>query len=153
MKSRKMWAGIYAALGFGSAFQQITEKDMQAAYSRPDIWAGYTWEQKAKYIFGRFLNRTTGFSLFPAEAGTLQFKINPWGWANKWTALGAIAIIYNGVSHTFNLGLPHSGKAKGLGGAALTGGIIGGLLDDTPNSGTRTDTRIALENGPRRSAW
>jgi len=151
---RKFWGAIYTMIGVGSGTQQVLEKDLQF-WVRTGDWGRWSAMQKAQASASRLIDRFTGISIFPNVAVPIQGPtINPWGIFNKWTGMGAGAIIYAMVSRFSPIKLPHAGKAKGIGASLLTGGIVGGLFDPPPNAGTSASPNaMELQVGPRRSAW
>jgi len=139
LKGRHFWNNFATAVGIGAFFQQVTEKDVQAAVISP-AWQTYTLIQKGEFIFGRFLNRTIGINPWPSIGGQFPFAINASGWVNKWTGIGAGALGYGLLPFS---GLPHKGKVKKTGIALLFAGIIGGILDPPVGS--------AVQNKPSTS--
>lgn len=153
-KGRKFWAGIYSALGIGTGFQQLIEKDVQS-WVQVGLWQRLTGENKLKALASRALDRLTGISIFPDQAAPIHGPtFNPWGIFNKWTGLGAGMIVYSAISRGFGLKLPHAGKLARIGSSIATGGAVGGFFDPPPNAGQAVGPNaMELQVGPRRSAW
>lgn len=153
-KGRKFWGALYSVIGVGAGTQQVLEKDLQF-WVRTGDWGRWTGMQKVQASVSRLIDRFTGISIFPNVALPIQGPtINPWGIWNKWTGMGIAGIVYASISRFSPVKLPHAGKAKGVGAALLTGGIIGGLFDPPPNAGESArpnDPRLQV--GPRQSAW
>ncbi len=86
---------------------------------------------KAKVFLNSVTGRLFGIGVVPGMGHPNQ-TFNFAGIFNKWTGLGAGLWAIGHVP----LGIPHKGKAKTLGKALLTGGILGGFFDAPANEGT-----------------
>ena len=114
------WKKISTAAGVLAGVQQLTNKDMTHT-------AGMPIATKAQAFINSIVGRTTGYNPFPAASGgQIPQTINPNGMFNKWSGIGAASLLYSVIPVKM---LPHRSKAKTLGKAMLTGGILGGLFD------------------------
>ena len=118
------WKKISTAAGVLAGVQQLTNKDMTHT-------AGMPIATKAQAFINSIVGRTTGYNPFPAASGgKIPQTINPNGMFNKWSGLGAGALLYSVIPVKM---LPHKTKAKQLGRSLLLGGLLGGLFDKPSN--------------------
>lgn len=117
---------ITPASFLGAYLQQVTAKDVLAAQTAGTYQTLSTMD-KAKFVFGNAIGRTTGWYPFANITGTRPFTLNVAGMANKWTGLGIGALIYSMLPIKQ---LPGKPIAKKVGSGLLAGGLVGGLFDD-----------------------
>ena len=133
------WKKISTTAGVLAGLQQLTNKDMTHT-------AGMPIATKAQAFINSIVGRTTGYNPFPtASGGKIPQTINPNGMFNKWSGIGLGALLYGVVPVKM---LPHKAKAKTLGKALVTAGIIGGLFDAPSNPSSNL---IKSTSSPRMS--
>ena len=89
---------------------------------------------KAKVFINSVTGRLFGIGVAPGVGHPPQ-TFNFAGIFNKWTGLGAGLWAIGHIP----LNIPHKGKAKTLGKALLTGGILGGFFDAPANQTSHTN--------------
>jgi len=128
-----------------SFLDQISKKDRQtmgAAVNNAPI------TQKLKIMTNIVLGRTMGINPFSDEVQAPQ-TINFGGMFNRWTGLGAGAIIYSFIAEAITINgkkiLPHGGKLRQIGIRTLTGGAAGGIFD-APGDGSKPSQSKGTRN-------
>ena len=101
---------------------------------------------KAKVFINSVTGRLFGIGVAPGIGHPPQ-TFNFAGIFNKWTGLGAGLWAIGHIP----LNIPHKGKAKTLGKALLTGGILGGFFD-APDNQTSTNFQFASQQTTRPTA-
>ena len=126
----RSWGKISTTLGGLAFFQQITEKDLIGTENMPIA-------DKAKVFINSVTGRLFGIGVAPGIGHSPQ-TFNFAGIFNKWTGLGAGLWAIGHIP----LNIPHKGKAKTLGKALLTGGILGGFFDAPDDKGIISATNF-----------
>jgi len=91
--------------------------------------AGQPIATRAQNFINSLSGRITGYNPFP-KTGTVPQTISIDGIFNKWSGIGLGSWIYGMIPVKQ---LPHKAKAKTLGKALLSGGVLGGLFSTTNN--------------------
>jgi len=111
------WKKISTGAGALAFLSQVTGSDMSAS-------AGQPIATRAQNFINSLSGRITGYNPFP-QTGTVPQTISIDGIFNKWSGIGLGSWIYGMIPMKQ---LPHKAKAKTLGKALLSGGILGGLF-------------------------
>lgn len=133
--SNRLWKALSNGLGVGAFIQQTTNSDVSYAQNS-GYWAKLGGLQKTEAIIGWTISRILSvfgmqdtFVPFPSVVGPVKASLNPSNIANKWTGIGAGALIYSALGKWIPM-LPWRGRVKKFGIPLLAAGFIGGLLDD-----------------------
>jgi hypothetical protein len=104
--------------------------------------AGQPIATRAQNFINSLSGRITGYNPFP-QTGTVPQTISIDGIFNKWSGIGLGAWIYGMLPVKQ---LPQKSKAKTLGKALLSGGVLGGLFStgNPHNTNLLTTSRPAL---------
>jgi len=116
------WKKISTGAGALAFLSQVTGSDMSAS-------AGQPIATRAQNFINSLSGRITGYNPFP-KTGTVPQTISIDGIFNKWSGIGLFSWIYGMLPVKQ---LPHKSKAKTLGKALLSGGVLGGLFSTTNN--------------------
>lgn len=145
---------IAPIVGIGTFFQQVTEHDFQVA-SNQNIWSHPETQgalYRAKFLAQHVVFRLTGQRLWkdvwlviPENQGV---KINPWGWANKWTGLGSLFTILGFVPR-----MPGKTNFRKIGVGMLAGGFGGGLLDQADDKKQTSTPTHSVSQTVTASIW
>jgi len=129
------WKKISTGAGALAFLSQVTGSDMSAS-------AGQPIATRAQNFINSLSGRITGYNPFP-QTGTVPQTISIDGIFNKWSGIGVGSWIYGMLPIKQ---LPHKAKAKTLGKALLSGGILGGLFStgNPHNTNLLTTSRPAL---------
>jgi len=129
------WKKISTGAGALAFLSQVTGHDMAAS-------AGQPIATRAQNFVNSLSGRITGYNPFP-QTGTVPQTISIDGIFNKWSGIGLGSWIYGMIPMKQ---LPHKAKAKTLGKALLSGGILGGLFStgNPHNTNLLTTSRPAL---------
>jgi len=129
------WKKISTGAGALAFLSQVTGSDMSAS-------AGQPIATRAQNFINSLSGRITGYNPFP-QTGTVPQTISIDGIFNKWSGIGLGSWIYGMIPMKQ---LPHKAKAKTLGKALLSGGILGGLFStgNPHNTNLLTTSRPAL---------
>jgi len=129
------WKKISTGAGALAFLSQVTGSDMSAS-------AGQPIATRAQNFINSLSGRITGYNPFP-QTGTIPQTISIDGIFNKWSGIGLGSWIYGMIPVKQ---LPHKAKAKTLGKALLSGGILGGLFStgNPHNTNLLTTSRPAL---------
>ena len=129
------WKKISTGAGALAFLSQVTGSDMSAS-------AGQPIATRAQNFINSLSGRITGYNPFP-QTGTVPQTISIDGIFNKWSGIGLGSWIYGMIPMKQ---LPHKAKAKTLGKALLSGGILGGLFStgNPHNTNLLTTTRPTL---------
>jgi len=129
------WKKISSGAGALAFLSQVTGSDMSAS-------AGQPIATRAQNFVNSLSGRITGYNPFP-QTGTVPQTISIDGIFNKWSGIGLGSWIYGMIPMKQ---LPHKAKAKTLGKALLSGGILGGLFStgNPHNTNLLTTSRPAL---------
>jgi len=129
------WKKISTGAGALAFLSQVTGSDMAAS-------AGQPIATRAQNFINSLSGRITGYNPFP-QTGTVPQTISIDGIFNKWSGIGVGSWIYGMLPIKQ---LPHKAKAKTLGKALLSGGILGGLFStgNPHNTNLLTTSRPAL---------
>jgi len=119
------WKKISTGAGALAFLSQVTGSDMSAS-------AGQPIATRAQNFINSLSGRITGYNPFP-QTGTVPQTISIDGIFNKWSGIGLGAWIYGMLPVKQ---LPQKSKAKTLGKALLSGGVLGGLFSTTNNPHT-----------------
>ena len=111
------WKKISTGAGALAFLSQVTGPDMASS-------AGQPIATRAQNFVNSLSGRITGYNPFP-QTGTVPQTISIDGMFNKWSGIGLGAWIYGMLPVKQ---LPQKSKAKTLGKALLTGGVLGGLF-------------------------
>jgi len=111
------WKKISTGAGALAFLSQVTGSDMAAS-------AGQPIATRAQNFVNSLSGRITGYNPFP-QTGTVPQTISIDGIFNKWSGIGLGSWIYGMIPMKQ---LPHKAKAKTLGKALLSGGVLGGLF-------------------------
>ena len=111
------WKKISTGAGALAFLSQVTGHDMAAS-------AGQPIATRAQNFINSLSGRITGYNPFP-QTGTVPQTISIDGIFNKWSGIGLGSWIYGMIPVKQ---LPHKAKAKTLGKALLSGGVLGGLF-------------------------
>ena len=111
------WKKISTGAGALAFLSQVTGSDMAAS-------AGQPIATRAQNFINSLSGRITGYNPFP-QTGTVPQTISIDSIFNKWSGIGLGTWLYGMIPVTQ---LPHKGKAKTLGKALLSGGVLGGLF-------------------------
>jgi len=111
------WKKISTGAGALAFLSQVTGSDMSAS-------AGQPIATRAQNFVNSLSGRITGYNPFP-QTGTVPQTISIDGIFNKWSGIGLGSWIYGMIPMKQ---LPHKAKAKTLGKALLSGGVLGGLF-------------------------
>ena len=111
------WKKISTGAGALAFLSQVTGSDMSAS-------AGQPIATRAQNFINSLSGRITGYNPFP-QTGTVPQTISIDGIFNKWSGIGLGSWIYGMIPVKQ---LPHKAKAKTLGKALLSGGVLGGLF-------------------------
>jgi hypothetical protein len=129
------WKKISTGAGALAFLSQITGSDMAAS-------AGQPIATRAQGFVNSLVGRISGYNPFPAATGgAVPQTISIDGMFNRWSGGGLAAYIYGMLPVRQ---LPHKAKAKTLGKALLSGGVLGGLF----STGNPHNTNIL---SPRRA--
>ena len=129
------WKKISTGAGALAFLSQVTGSDMSAS-------AGQPIATRAQNFINSLSGRITGYNPFP-QTGTVPQTISIDGIFNKWSGIGLGSWIYGMIPVKQ---LPHKAKAKTLGKALLSGGVLGGLFStgNPHNTNLLTSSRPAL---------
>jgi len=129
------WKKISTGVGALAFLSQVTGHDMAAS-------AGQPIATRAQNFINSLSGRITGYNPFP-PATPIPQTISIDGIFNKWSGIGLGSWIYGMIPMKQ---LPHKAKAKTLGKALLSGGILGGLFStgNPHNTNLLTSSRPAL---------
>mgnify|MGYP003721497805 FL=1 len=129
------WKKISTGAGALAFLSQVTGSDMSAS-------AGQPIATRAQNFINSLSGRITGYNPFP-QTGTVPQTISIDGIFNKWSGIGLGSWIYGMIPMKQ---LPHKAKAKTLGKALLSGGILGGLFStgNPHNNNLLTTSRPTL---------
>ena len=128
------WKKISTGAGALAFLSQVTGSDMSAS-------AGQPIATRAQNFINSLSGRITGYNPFP-QTGTVPQTISIDGIFNKWSGIGLGSWIYGMIPMKQ---LPHKAKAKTLGKALLSGGILGGLFSTgNPHNTNLLTTRPAM---------
>ena len=129
------WKKISTGAGALAFLSQVTGPDMAAS-------AGQPIATRAQNFVNSLSGRITGYNPFP-QTGTVPQTISIDGIFNKWSGIGLGSWIYGMLPVKQ---LPHKSKAKTLGKALLSGGVLGGLFStgNPHNTNLLTTSRPAL---------
>ena len=111
------WKKISTGAGALAFLSQVTGHDMASS-------AGQPIATRAQNFVNSLSGRITGYNPFP-QTGTVPQTISIDGMFNKWSGIGLGAWIYGMLPVKQ---LPQKSKAKTLGKALLSGGVLGGLF-------------------------
>jgi len=131
------WGKISKGAGVLAALSQITGTDMSAS-------AGQPIGSRAQNFVNSLSGRITGYTPFKSATGAnIPQTISIDGMFNKWSGIGLGAWIYGMLPVKQ---LPQKSKAKTLGKALLSGGVLGGLFStgNPHNTNLLTSSRPAL---------
>ena len=129
------WKKISTGAGALAFLSQVTGHDMASS-------AGQPIATRAQNFVNSLSGRITGYNPFP-QTGTVPQTISIDGIFNKWSGIGLGAWIYGMLPVKQ---LPQKAKAKTLGKALLSGGVLGGLFStgNPHNTNLLTTSRPAL---------
>jgi len=128
------WKKISTGAGALAFLSQVTGHDMAAS-------AGQPIATRAQNFVNSLSGRITGYNPFP-QTGTVPQTISIDGIFNKWSGIGLGAWIYGMLPVKQ---LPQKAKAKTLGKALLSGGVLGGLFSTgNPHNTNLLTSRPAL---------
>jgi len=127
------WKKISTGAGALAFLSQVTGSDMAAS-------AGQPIATRAQNFINSLSGRITGYNPFP-QTGTVPQTISIDGIFNKWSGIGLGSWIYGMIPMKQ---LPHKAKAKTLGKALLSGGILGGLF----STGNPHNTNLLTTSRP-----
>jgi len=127
------WKKISTGAGALAFLSQVTGHDMAAS-------AGQPIATRAQNFVNSLSGRITGYNPFP-QTGTVPQTISIDGIFNKWSGIGLGAWIYGMLPVKQ---LPQKSKAKTLGKALLSGGVIGGLF----STGNPHNTNLLTTSRP-----
>ena len=127
------WKKISTGAGALAFLSQVTGHDMAAS-------AGQPIATRAQNFINSLSGRITGYNPFP-QTGTVPQTISIDGIFNKWSGIGLGSWIYGMIPMKQ---LPHKAKAKTLGKALLSGGILGGLF----STGNPHNTNLLTTSRP-----
>jgi len=127
------WKKISTGAGALAFLSQVTGSDMSAS-------AGQPIATRAQNFINSLSGRITGYNPFP-QTGTVPQTISIDGIFNKWSGIGLGSWIYGMIPVKQ---LPHKAKAKTLGKALLSGGILGGLF----STGNPHNTNLLTTSRP-----
>jgi len=127
------WKKISTGAGALAFLSQVTGSDMAAS-------AGQPIATRAQNFVNSLSGRITGYNPFP-QTGTVPQTISIDGIFNKWSGIGLGSWIYGMIPMKQ---LPHKAKAKTLGKALLSGGILGGLF----STGNPHNTNLLTTSRP-----
>jgi len=127
------WKKISTGAGALAFLSQVTGSDMSAS-------AGQPIATRAQNFINSLSGRITGYNPFP-QTGTVPQTISIDGIFNKWSGIGLGSWIYGMIPMKQ---LPHKAKAKTLGKALLSGGILGGLF----STGNPHNTNLLTTSRP-----
>ena len=129
------WKKISTGAGALAFLSQVTGPDMAAS-------AGQPIATRAQNFVNSLSGRITGYNPFP-QTGTVPQTISIDGIFNKWSGIGLGAWLYGMIPVKQ---LPQKSKAKTLGKALLSGGVLGGLFStgNPHNTNLLTSSRPAL---------
>ena len=129
------WKKISTGAGALAFLSQVTGPDMAAS-------AGQPIATRAQNFINSLSGRITGYNPFP-QTGTVPQTISIDGIFNKWSGIGLGAWLYGMIPVKQ---LPQKSKAKTLGKALLSGGVLGGLFStgNPHNTNLLTTSRPAL---------
>ena len=128
------WKKISTGAGALAFLSQVTGHDMAAS-------AGQPIATRAQNFINSLSGRITGYNPFP-QTGTVPQTISIDGIFNKWSGIGLGAWIYGMLPVKQ---LPQKSKAKTLGKALLSGGVLGGLF----STGNPHNTNLLTTSRPR----
>jgi len=148
-KINKAVKGAGIVTGIFATIQQATKEDVRFAREESGYWEELgTNQRRAQFVLGRFVNRATGFTIWPdVTREGVGFTFNPGGALNKWTAAGASGILYHFFGRFFNL--PQRTRVRNFSWPVFIGGIVGGVLD--PPAGQSSHTSVASPRQPFRN--
>ena len=128
------WKKISTGAGALAFLSQVTGPDMAAS-------AGQPIATRAQNFINSLSGRITGYNPFP-QTGTVPQTISIDGIFNKWSGIGLGAWLYGMIPVKQ---LPQKSKAKTLGKALLSGGVLGGLFSTgNPHNTNLLTSRPAL---------
>ena len=127
------WKKISTGAGALAFLSQVTGSDMAAS-------AGQPIATRAQNFVNSLSGRITGYNPFP-QTGTVPQTISIDGIFNKWSGIGLGSWIYGMIPMKQ---LPHKAKAKTLGKALLSGGVLGGLF----STGNPHNTNLLTTSRP-----
>jgi len=127
------WKKISTGAGALAFLSQVTGHDMAAS-------AGQPIATRAQNFINSLSGRITGYNPFP-QTGTVPQTISIDGIFNKWSGIGLGAWIYGMLPVKQ---LPQKAKAKTLGKALLSGGVLGGLF----STGNPHNTNLLTTSRP-----
>jgi len=127
------WKKISTGAGALAFLSQVTGSDMSAS-------AGQPIATRAQNFINSLSGRITGYNPFP-QTGTVPQTISIDGIFNKWSGIGIGSWIYGMLPIKQ---LPHKAKAKTLGKALLSGGVLGGLF----STGNPHNTNLLTTSRP-----
>jgi len=127
------WKKISTGAGALAFLSQVTGSDMSAS-------AGQPIATRAQNFINSLSGRITGYNPFP-QTGTVPQTISIDGIFNKWSGIGLGSWIYGMIPVKQ---LPHKAKAKTLGKALLSGGVLGGLF----STGNPHNTNLLTTSRP-----
>jgi len=127
------WRKISTGAGALAFLSQVTGHDMAAS-------AGQPIATRAQNFVNSLSGRITGYNPFP-QTGTVPQTISIDGIFNKWSGIGLGAWIYGMLPVKQ---LPQKAKAKTLGKALLSGGVLGGLF----STGNPHNTNLLTTSRP-----
>jgi len=127
------WKKISTGAGALAFLSQVTGHDMASS-------AGQPIATRAQNFVNSLSGRITGYNPFP-QTGTVPQTISIDGIFNKWSGIGLGSWIYGMIPMKQ---LPHKAKAKTLGKALLSGGVLGGLF----STGNPHNTNLLTTSRP-----
>jgi len=127
------WKKISTGAGALAFLSQVTGHDMASS-------AGQPIATRAQNFINSLSGRITGYNPFP-QTGTVPQTISIDGIFNKWSGIGLGAWIYGMLPVKQ---LPQKAKAKTLGKALLSGGVLGGLF----STGNPHNTNLLTTSRP-----
>jgi len=127
------WKKISTGAGALAFLSQVTGHDMAASTGQPIA-------TRAQNFVNSLSGRITGYNPFP-QTGTVPQTISIDGIFNKWSGIGLGAWIYGMLPVKQ---LPQKAKAKTLGKALLSGGVLGGLF----STGNPHNTNLLTTSRP-----
>ena len=129
------WKKISTGAGALAFLSQVTGHDMASS-------AGQPIATRAQNFVNSLSGQITGYNPFP-QTGTVPQTISIDGIFNKWSGIGLGAWLYGMLPVKQ---LPQKSKAKTLGKALLSGGVLGGLFStgNPHNTNLLTSSRPAL---------
>jgi len=124
------WKKISTGAGALAFLSQVTGSDMAAS-------AGQPIATRAQGFINSLVGIISGYNPFPAATGgAVPQTISIDSIFNKWSGIGLGTWLYGMIPVKQ---LPHKGKAKTLGKALLSGGVLGGLFSSSTGNPHNTN--------------